>query len=399
MKNPIDRLAGVVLKDLAGKYPVVTLSGPRQSGKTTLCRMIFGDMPYANLEDPEIREFANSDANGFLNAFPDGAVIDEFQRVPGLASYIQVRVDEPGFNGVFVLTGSQNLSVRNVVSQSLAGRTALVTLLPFSCPEIVSSLEARSLDEIIFQGFYPRIHDKQLNPTQALADYVGTYVERDLRQVSMVKDLALFQKFLGLCAGRVGQLLNLQGLGNDVGVSQPTAREWLSLLEASYVAFRLPPFFRNISKRLIKSPKLYFYDVGLAAYLIGITSVDQLVNHPLRGMLYENLIVVEIMKFFLNGGVRPNLLFYRDSNRNEVDVVMQQGGLCVPVEIKSAATVTQDFFRGLTVFCDAVPEAGNPILVYAGSDVRTQQGFKIVNLRALDATLRELKAVVKNSKR
>ncbi len=390
MKNPVNRLARVVLKKLAGKYPVVTLSGPRQSGKTTLCRMIFGDMPYANLENPETREFARSDANGFLSAFPNGAVIDEFQRVPDLASYIQVRVDEPSFNGVFILTGSQNLTVRNTVSQSLAGRTALLTLLPFSFSEIASSLENRSLDEIVFQGFYPRILDEQLDPTQALADYVGTYVERDLRQLSLVKDLALFQKFLGLCAGRVGQLLNLQGLGNDVGISQPTAREWISLLEASYVAFRLPPFFRNVSKRLIKSPKLYFYDVGLAAYLMGISSADQLASHPLRGMLFENLIVVEIMKFFLNRGGQPDLLFYRDSNLCEVDVVIPQAQHYIPVEIKSAATVTQDFFKGLSGFCAAVPEARNPLLVYTGSDDRTQLGVRIVNLRALNGVLRKL---------
>jgi predicted AAA+ superfamily ATPase len=216
---------------------------------------------------------------------------------------------------------------------------------------------------------------------------VGTYVERDLRQLTLVKDLALFQKFLGLCAGRVGQILNLQGLGNDVGVSQPTAREWLSLLEASYIAFRLPPFYENVSKRLIKSPKLYFYDVGLAAHLMGITSPGQVERHPLRGMLFENMIVVEIMKFFLNEGRQPGLLFYRDSNGNEVDVTIPRAHQYVPVEIKSAATIAPDFFRGLTAFSDAVAVATDPLLVYAGARTHTRQGVRIVNLRGLEKAL------------
>ena len=274
------------------------------------------------------------------------------------------------------------------MSQSLAGRTALVCLLPY--PEVVSGWGEQGTDELIYRGFYPRIYDRRLHPTQALADYVGTYVERDLRQLSLIRDLTLFQRFLGLCAGRVGQLLNLQSLGNDTGISQTTAREWLSLLEASYIAFRLPPFFGNISKRLIKSPKLYFYDVGLAAYLMGITEPSQLAYHPLRGMLYENLIIVEVMKHFVALGHRRNLHFYRDSNGQEVDLVIPRSLEHVPIEIKSAETVNRALFKGLSRFSKAVPGVADPILVHAGSTVGTQFATHVTNLGGLHSLLATL---------
>ncbi len=390
MNHFITRTCERLLIRLLSQYPVITLTGPRQAGKTTLCRMTFDDLDYSNLEDPDIREFAANDPRGFLAGFPHGGIIDEFQRVPELTSYIQGIVDDPGFDGTFVLTGSQDLAIRNTVNQSLAGRTAIACLLPFAFDELSARWPNLSLDELIYRGFYPRIYDRRLNPTQALADYVGTYVERDLRQLSLIRDLSQFQKFLGLCAGRVGQLLNLESLGNDTGVSQTTAREWVSLLEASYIAFRLPPFFANVSKRLIKSPKLYFYDVGLAAYLMGISSPTQLAVHPLRGLLFENLIVVEIMKYFLNRGPRRNLFFYRDSNGNEVDLIIPLAHEYVPIEIKAAATANMDFFKGLNRFSNAVIGARDPILVYDGSDSRVQQGVRIVNLQGLVALLAEL---------
>ena len=239
----------------------------------------------------------------------------------------------------------------------------------------------------MYRGFYPRLYDRGLNPTQALSDYVATYVERDLRQLALIRDLSLFQRFLGLCAGRIGQLLNLESLGNDTGISQSTAREWISLLEASYVAFRLPPFSANISKRLIKTPKLYFYDVGLAACLMGIRDAAQLPTHPLRGMLYENLIVAEILKYFENRGVRPRLWFYRDSNGNEVDVVIPRAHELVAVEIKSGTTINTDFFKGLTRFREAVPDVAESILVHGGEAERTQQGATVTNLAGLASQL------------
>ncbi len=371
--------------EMSRRYPIVTITGPRQSGKTTMARMAFPRLPYANLEDPEIRAFSSADPKGFLSRYPRGAVIDEFQNVPALASYIQVMTDDPAFGGRFILTGSRNLAVRHTVSQSLAGRTAVLTLLPFSIGELPKA--PKTLDELIYSGFYPRIHDRGLNPTQALSDYVGTYLERDLRNLNMVRDLSLFQKFLGLCAGRAGQLLNLESLGNDTGVSHATAREWLSLLEASYVAFRLQPFARNISKRLIKAPKLYFYDVGLAAYLMGLRSADQIGTHPLRGALFENLVVVEALKFFLQQGPAPRLYFYRDSNGNEVDLVIEIGRGLMPVEIKSAETVGADFFKGLVRFEEAIPEAFSPLLVYAGKETRTQHGVRIENWKTFPQAL------------
>ena len=296
-------------------------------------------------------------------------------------------VDDPEFSGTFILTGSCNLSVRNVVNQSLAGRTAIIELLPFSRFEVEPLLRDGSTDRLLFNGFYPRIYDQHLDPTQALSDYVATYVERDVRQLNMVRDLSLFQKFMGLCAGRIGQILNLESLGNDTGVSQTTAREWLSLMEASYIGFRLPPYFANISKRLIKSPKLYFYDTGLAAYLMGIRHIEQIETHPLRGMLFENLVVVETLKYFLNKSRRPQLFFYRDSNGNEVDLIVPHAGRPVPIEIKSAATLSPALFKGVNRFCRAIPEAENPILVYDGKQQHIQRETQVLPFAALNAHL------------
>lgn len=391
MREFIHRKSEPLLKHLAGQYPVVTLTGPRQSGKTTMCRMAFPDMIYANLEEPDTREFAATDSRGFLAQFPEGAVLDEIQRVPELTSFIQAAVDAVDFKGNYILTGSQNLSVRNTINQSLAGRTALQTLLPFSLDEISDHWGVSSIDHLIYNGGYPRIYHRKLNPTQALSDYVATYIERDVRQLSMIRDLTVFQRFLGLCAGRVGQLLNFSSLSNDTGVSQPTIMEWLSLLEASYICFRLPPYFGNISKRLVKSPKLYFYDVGLAAYLMGINSVEQIAVHPLRGMLFENLIITEVMKYFLNKGQRPGLMFYRDSNGNEVDLLIQHGAEIVPIEIKSAATVSRDFFKGLKRFIASVSASTDGVLIYGGSDTRLQNNVQVTNLENLNAVLTSIK--------
>ena len=387
MNELVQRKVGSAFKRLAQDYPVITLTGPRQSGKTTLCRMTYPETAYANLEDPEIREFAATDPKGFLAQFPNSVILDEIQRVPELVSYIQVLVDTPGFSGNYILTGSQNFSVSNTVNQSLAGRTALLTLLPFSCSEILNRWPENGIDKLIYKGGYPVIYQKRLDPSQTLGDYVATYVERDIRQLSMIRNLTVFQRFLGLCAGRIGQLLNCTSLSNDTGVSQTTVKEWLSLLEASYICFRLPPFYGNVSKRLVKSPKLYFYDTGLAAYLMGINSMSQLFVHPLRGMLFENLIITEILKFFLNRHMRPGLFFYRDSNGNEVDLVIPNGTEFIAVEIKSGATVSKDFFKGLKKFFEAVKSPVNGVLVYGGSDVRVQNGVQITGLHMLDRIL------------
>lgn len=395
MKGKIQRDISHQLLIAAKSYPTVTLTGPRQSGKTTLCRMLFPDLPYSNLEAPEIRAMALDDPRGFLRAFPHGGVLDEFQRAPDLASYIQGIVDDPEFKGTFILTGSCNLSVRNVVNQSLAGRTAIIELLPFSRSEIEPGLKDCPTDRLLLNGFYPRIYDQHLDPSEALADYVATYVERDVRQLNMVRDLTLFHKFLGLCAGRIGQILNLESLGNDTGISQTTAREWLSLLEASYIGFRLPPYFANISKRLIKSPKFYFYDVGLAAYLMGIRHIEQIGTHPLRGMLFENMVVVETLKYFLNKSRRPQLFFYRDSNGNEVDLIVPRAGRPVPIEIKSAATLSPSLFKGISRFCKAIPEAEKPMLVYDGEQQHIQRETQVLPFATLNTHLDKIYAPLK----
>lgn len=385
----IDRAMEPVLKELAAKYPVVMVTGPRQSGKTTLCRKVFPKMPYANLERPDTRDFATTDPRGFLCGYPDGVILDEIQRAPHLLSYIQVRVDERDASGQFILTGSQQLEVINTVSQSLAGRTALLKLLPFTMGELGRSRLPLSLDGLLLTGFYPRIYDKQLDPTQALGDYFATYVERDMRQLASVKDLSAFEKFVRLCAGRIGQILNLQSLGNDAGVSHATARAWLSLLEASYILFVLPPWYRNISKRLIKSPKIYFYDVGLASYLLGLENERHVSRDPLRGNLFENLVIMEALKYRYNRGRKSNMCFYRDAKGNEVDMIIELGSDLFPVEIKAGETITPDYFKGLMQFRRVVPDlpwgAG---LIYGGlerqirSDTRIYPAYELEEMLA-----------------
>ena len=356
------------LRKSAGEYPVVTLTGPRQSGKTTLCRKVFTQKPYVNLESPDIRQFALDDPRGFLAQYPDGAVLDEIQRAPDLVSYLQVIVDDDRRDGLFILTGSQQFEVSNAISQSLAGRTALVKLLPFTTSEIKSGFPLPDIDGMLYHGFYPRLWDKNLDPTMALGDYVETYIERDLRQLVAIKDLNLFQRFIRLCAGRIGQLLNLNNLANDTGISHTTARKWLTLLEASYIVFLLQPYYRNISKRLVKSPKIYFYDVGLAAYLLGIENEKQISRDPLRGNLFENMVISEVLKYRYNQGKRGNLYFYRDSKGNEVDLLLVGGPDLFPIEIKAGMTITRDYFKGLKhitkIFPDNMPWGSG--LVYGG---------------------------------
>ena len=380
----IPRLIKGQLLNAAEKYPVVTVTGPRQSGKTTCCRLSFPELPYCSLEDPDNREFAIGDPRGFLSRFHHGGILDEIQRAPDLTSYLQSIVDDPEFSGVFILTGSQNFSISNTVSQSLAGRTALFTLLPFSIGELRSMISEYTDPELIFSGFYPRIFDRKIEPPRFYSDYVGTYVERDLRSLSLVRDLSTFQTFLRLCAGRTGQILNLQHLANDCGITQATARNWISLLEASYILYRLPPFFRNIGKRLIKSPKIYFYDPGLAAFLIGITDPTQIDVHPLKGALFETMILSELVKIKLHQGMTNNLLFYRDSNGNEVDVIIPHGIDITAIEIKAAQTINSAFFRGLSRFETIISEPVEKFLVCSGDLDRKQSGIQIANAKTLE---------------
>ena len=369
------------------QYPVVTVTGPRQSGKTTLCRSTFPNLKYVNLEAPDQRQFAESDPRGFLARLGGGAILDEIQRIPDLLSYLQVLVDEEGRNGQFVLTGSEQFELSRSISQSLAGRTALLRLLPFSLAERRQTGADDGVDDILFSGFYPRIHDQGLNPNQALGDYFETYIERDVRRIGDIRNLSSFQRFVRLCAGRVGQLVNLSSLGADAGVSHTTARQWLTVLEASYIVFPLSPYHANIRKRLVKSPKLYFHDVGLASYLIGIEHAGQLSTHPLRGALFENAVVAEMLKHRLNRGRRANLSFFRDVRGLECDVLYRVGDKICAIEVKAGATVTSDYFDGLNRVAAILPDITGKAVVYGGADRQSRSPGEVVPLSEIDKVL------------
>jgi uncharacterized protein len=381
-----DRQLAPVLQDRARYHPVVTVTGPRQAGKTTVCRAAFPHLPYSNLERPDTRDFAARDPQGFLNQFPDGAILDEVQRVPELLSWVQVNVDERPAPGRFVLTGSHNFDLMRSITQSLAGRTALLNLLPLSINELRGAGLPLTVDEMLFRGGYPRIHADRLDPTVTLADYFATYVERDLRQLTELRNLDEFRRFVRLAAGRVGQVLNLHSLATDVGVSDPTARAWLSLLEASYIVRLLPPWFANLGKRLIKAPKLYFCDVGLAVWLVGITDVRQLAAHPLRGHLFENLVVMEFVKHALNQGTSPTLHYYRDSTGLEVDLLVEYGvppGRIGLVEVKSGQTYHADFARSIQQVGGLMGDKAGPrMVVYGGEQRYVRDGVDVVGLGA-----------------
>ncbi|MDO9513335.1 MAG: ATP-binding protein [Elusimicrobiota bacterium] len=355
---------------LAKKYPVVTLTGPRQSGKTTLCKIAFPQKQYISMENLDIRRFAQNDPNAFLKQFPHGAVLDEIQRAPDLLSYIQTIVDEKKHaEGMFILTGSRQFELMSSINQSLAGRTAITRLLPFSFSEIYSEKKKLPpLGTILYTGFYPRIFDKKLNPTETLSFYTTTYLERDVREVLNIKDLSKFELFLKLCASQTGQILNLSNLGNACGVNHNTAKNWLSVLEASYIIFLLKPYHKNFKKRLIKSPKLYFIDTGLAAFLLGIQNPEHLDTHPLKGALFETFIVSEFLKARFNKVKTNNIYYFRDSLGNEIDLILDYGDTNIPVEIKSGQTIANDYFKNLRYYSKL---RGNKtrkaILVYGGN--------------------------------
>lgn len=362
------------------EYPVVTVTGPRQSGKTTLVREVFPDKPYANLESLETRELVETDPIGFLNRYPQGLILDEIQRCPALLSEIQVRVDAAQKKGMYVLTGSHQVGLRGAVAQSLAGRTAILHLLPLSMEELTEAGITYSLDEILYRGCFPRIYHDALNPTKAYANYTQTYLERDLRQMIEVKNLQLFQRFLKLCAGRIGQLFNKDNLASEVGVSAKTITQWLSILEASYLVFLLAPYHENFGKRVTKTPKLYFCDIGLAAYLLGIENINHIERDPLRGNLVENLVVLELIKARWNQGLEHRLHFYRDSQQNEVDVLFQRGHELVPIEIKASATFNRSFLKGLSSFQKLVgARCRDPAVVYGGSEEQQVQGVRLLS--------------------
>lgn len=345
----IERVLKHKLVEMTNKYPIVTLTGPRQSGKSTLLKTSFPDYKYVSLEDPDMRLFATDDPKGFLATYSDKTIIDEVQHVPSLFSYIQTYTDNENREGMYLLAGSHNFLLMENVNQSLAGRTAILKLLPFSHHEMKEGgILPEKVDEEIFKGSYPRIYDKNIEPNDYYPFYIQTYVERDVRLMRNIGDLSKFIRFLKLCAGRIGQLLNLSSLANECGISVTAATAWISILEASYICYLLKPDFNNYAKRLVKTPKLYFYDTGLACSLLEIQSAEQISTHFLRGGLFENLVINEFIKEAYNKGVEPNLTFWRDSTGNEVDLLRTEGGKQYAYEIKSGATYSSDFFKGIS---------------------------------------------------
>ena len=392
----IIRRASATLATLARGYPVVSITGPRQSGKTTLAKAQFPDKPYVSLEDPDTRAYVDEDARGFLGRYANGAVIDEVQRCPALFSYLQTQVDHDGRMGQFVLTGSQQFGLLSHITQTLAGRVGLVQLLPFSLRELQdAAAPIDSIDELLWRGLYPPIHDRGLAPEQWFANYVMTYLERDLRQIIELRNLSLFQRFLKLCAARCGQLLNMSSLANDCGVTHKTIGAWLSVLEASYVVFMLQPHHQNFGKRLVKTAKLYFHDTGLAAHLMGIRDTAHLSIHSARGALFENFVVSELLKNRFNQGLASNLYFWRNNTGEEVDVLIEQGETLMPVEIKSGQTFNPDFLTGLHKWARyAGPVAQPAHLVYGGDGNMNRSGVSVHSWRELQPLLDEIHSAV-----
>ncbi len=370
------------LLELASGYPIVTVIGPRQSGKTTLVQTAFPQKKYANLEFPDVRSAALQDPRSFLEQFPDGAILDEIQRAPELLSYIQPIVDEKDQKGMFILTGPHQIELQGAISQSLAGRTALLTLLPMNLSELEKAGFHLSVDEWMIKGGYPRIYKDHLDPTKAYRNYIQTYVERDLRQLIQVKDLSQFERFIQILAGRVGQIINMEEVGGEIGLSSHTVKHWISILEASFIVFRLQPYFENFGKRLVKSPKLYFNDTGLATYLLGIVNETQMYRDPLRGHLFENAVILELKKHRLNQGLDPSLFYYRDVQKNEIDVIYKKGHDLVPIEIKSSKTYHKDFLQSIDLFWDIAPErVPQAFLIYGGDIEQSVQQTQILNFR------------------
>lgn len=375
----IPRTAASTLERLAKGFPVVALTGPRQSGKTTLAKSVFKGKTYVSLENPDEREFAQQDPKRFLLRFPHGAVLDEVQRCPELLSWLQGWVDERGIMGDFVLTGSAQFDLIAGITQTLAGRVGRVELLPLSAAELTAAHRAPAdLNTALFQGGYPALYDREVSPQDWFANYIATYLERDVRQLIAVRDLGQFQTFVKMCAARTGQLLNLSSLGADCGITSVTAKQWLSVLEASYIVTLLKPHHRNFGKRLVKAPKLYFCDVGLAAWLLGIRDVATLETHSARGALFETYVIGELTKHRLNAGLPCDLYFWRDSTGNEVDVLVESAQGLQALEIKSGSTFARDWTDGLKKWQTVAGDEGiQPSLVYGGDQSYERDGVHV----------------------
>ena len=377
----IERILATKMISMAQKFQVITLTGPRQSGKTTLVKSAFPALPYASLEEPDIRQIALTDPRGFLSNYPNGAILDEIQNSPELFSYIQSLVDE-NRQVQFVLTGSSNFLLMEKISQTLAGRTAVLHLLPFSYNEL--ELVAESYESLVFKGQYPRIYDRGISPTDFYPSYIQTYVERDVRLMKNIGDINTFIQFTRLCAGRIGQLLNHASLASDAGISPNTARSWLSILESSYILYRLQPYHRNFNKRLVKSSKLYFYDTGVACSLLGIREKEQINQHYMKGSLFENLIINEFIKRYYNRGENLQPYFWQDNHGKEIDCLLVNGERITPVEVKSGKTITTSYFDNLKYWRSlASLSEDQGYVVYGGEQSMHTSGGELISWRNL----------------
>jgi len=382
----INRSATPELIQLAQQFKAVAVIGPRQSGKTTLVRDTFKEKPYVSLENPDTRTFALEDPRGFLRTYSDGAILDEVQRTPELFSYLQEILDESTTPGKFILTGSNNFKLQDSISQSLAGRIAFLELLPFSMKEL-NYLEKINLNDVLLKGFYPPLFDQNLAPSTWYANYIRTYIERDVRQLRNISNLISFEQFLKLCAGRIGQLLNMNSLAVELGVDQKTITAWISLLESSFILFRLAPHHKNFNKRVVKMPKLYFIDTGVACTLLGIQTIQHLETHPLRGNIFENFCVSELMKTKSNFQLTENLFFWRDNTGHEIDLLIDDQSQLTPIEIKSGQTIHDNFFEGLRKWRKI---GGNPkgFLIYGGDNTQERSdGTTVLSWRKIDGAI------------
>jgi len=374
----IKREAESELINLSGQFKAVAVVGPRQSGKTTLTRHVFSDKPYASLENPDIRRFALDDPRGFLSQYKKGAVIDEVQRVPELFSYLQQILDEDETKGRFILTGSNNFLLQENISQSLAGRIAYLYLLPFTVSELAGK-ETTGLQELIFRGFYPPMHNQPAEPYKWYSNYIRTYIERDVRQIKNITDLNAFERFLRLCAGRTGQLLNMNSLAIESGIDNKTINSWIGVLESSFIVYRLQPHHRNFNKRIVKMSKLYFYDTGLVCALLGIQNAQQLNYHPLYGSLFETFVISELIKYRYNRAKSNNLYFWRDNTGHEIDILAETPEKLFPIEIKSGKTITDEFFKGIDYWRGISGERSGAIIYAGDSDQKRSNNIEIVS--------------------
>jgi hypothetical protein len=375
----INRTAAVRLKKLASAFKSVAVVGPRQSGKTTLCKTLFPNKPYISLENPDNLEYAKTDPRGFLGQYKNGAILDEIQRAPHLFSYLQQVLDETKKKGLFILTGSNNFLLQENISQSLAGRIAYLTLLPLSLQELNESKKLKAdYSWHILHGGYPEVITKKIAAADWYAGYINTYAERDVRQIKNISNLSQFTKLLKLCAGRTGQILNLTSLSNDCGIDQKTVAAWLSVLQSSYIIYLLKPYHGNFNKRIIKTPKLYFYDTGVACSLLGISHTKQIAIHTAKEPLFENMMVSELLKQRFNAGMADNLFYWRDKTGNEVDIVLDKAGDLTAMELKAGETISQDFFKGIEYFGALNKKPIQKVLVYGGKEEQKRSNGIIV---------------------